>query len=602
LKYQNNIGIKGGRKMKGKKKEKLLIGAIGLFLILTVMPGTAYAEVPLKINYQGFLTDSGGEPVNGYRNFKFHIYNQLEGGASQWGAETHNNVLVSNGIFNVILRETTSLTPTHLYSDDTLYLGIEVGSGGSWDGQMSPRQQLTSVAYSIWAKSVENVTASTADPDNTFVGVDAGLVTTGGWNTFLGYTTGEVNTSGSQNTFIGSEAGAFNTTGFSNTFIGRRAGENNTSGNANTFIGKDAGRANISGGWNTFLGYLSGVSNTTGKWNTFIGTSAGEQNTIGDGNTFIGHHAGRQNEGDKNIFIGFEASYHEPAASSNKLIIESLQSSTPLIYGDFYSDLLTVNGRLLISQTSVSATIPSVHIRSSGAIFEGMTDSILVLEPDNPSRDAGLTLKTTRGTDHTYQIRAGDGHIAVDNKNFAIYDVTNNILRVTLDTNGNLGINTPTPTRKLFVNGDAGGTTHWYEASDRNLKKNIRTIEGALEKVENLRGVYYEWKDIDTRSEGQQLGMIAQEVMGVVPEVVQRKGEYYSMATAGLVPLLIEAVKDQQEIIDELIAKLDELENGKRAEIDSLRDQLTHLRALVETVMVQQTESKDNKDLLSMNK
>jgi hypothetical protein len=123
---------------------------------------------------------------------------------------------------------------------------------------------------------------------------------------------------------------------------------------------------------------------------------------------------------------------------------------------------------------------------------------------------------------------------------------------------GNVGIGTSSPSRKLFVSGDAGGTMAWYNDSDMRLKENIRTIEDALEKVKNLRGVFYKWKDTEARGEGQQVGMIAQEVQEVVPEVVQRKGEYYSMANASLVPLLIEAIKEQQKKIEELEARLNE--------------------------------------------
>jgi hypothetical protein len=71
--------------------------------------------------------------------------------------------------------------------------------------------------------------------------------------------------------------------------------------------------------------------------------------------------------------------------------------------------------------------------------------------------------------------------------------------------------------------------------------------------VRQLQGVSFEWKDTDEhRPEGQHIGMIAQNVKKVEPQVVDRKGEYYSMATANLGPLLVEAIKEQQEQIEEL--------------------------------------------------
>ena len=123
-----------------------------------------------------------------------------------------------------------------------------------------------------------------------------------------------------------------------------------------------------------------------------------------------------------------------------------------------------------------------------------------------------------------------------------------------------VGIGTSTPTRKLWVNGDAGGATDWYNDSDERLKKNITPIEDALDKISRLEGVYFEWQDAENRPDGRRVGLIAQEVEKVVPEVVDKKGEFYSMATAGLVPVLIEAIKEQQEQIDELRAKLAKLQ------------------------------------------
>jgi hypothetical protein len=115
---------------------------------------------------------------------------------------------------------------------------------------------------------------------------------------------------------------------------------------------------------------------------------------------------------------------------------------------------------------------------------------------------------------------------------------------------GKIGIGTTSPSRKLYVNGDAGGTTQWYADSDERLKQNISPIDNPLEKVMNLRGVYFEWKDTTNHPEGRQMGVIAQEVKEVVPEVVEEKGGYYQTAISNLVALLIEAVKEQQREIE----------------------------------------------------
>jgi hypothetical protein len=81
--------------------------------------------------------------------------------------------------------------------------------------------------------------------------------------------------------------------------------------------------------------------------------------------------------------------------------------------------------------------------------------------------------------------------------------------------------------------------------SDERLKSNIKTIENALEKVSQLRGVSFE------KNGENEIGVIAQEVQKVLPEVVQ-DGEYLSVAYGNIVGLLIEAIKEQQEQIEDL--------------------------------------------------
>lgn len=92
-------------------------------------------------------------------------------------------------------------------------------------------------------------------------------------------------------------------------------------------------------------------------------------------------------------------------------------------------------------------------------------------------------------------------------------------------------------------------------ASDSRLKENIKTISNALDKVNKLRGVNFTWSSNDK----QDMGVIAQEVLDVVPEVVEENADgYYGVSYGNLVGLLIEAIKEQ----DKKISKLEERLNG----------------------------------------
>jgi len=116
---------------------------------------------------------------------------------------------------------------------------------------------------------------------------------------------------------------------------------------------------------------------------------------------------------------------------------------------------------------------------------------------------------------------------------------------------GNVGIGTSTVSYKLDVSGDIRATGDVIAYSDARVKENISTIEKAIEKVKALRGVSYTRKDTDDKSE--KIGVIAQEVLEVLPQVVSQddKGQY-SVAYGNMVGVLIEAIKEQQRQIEDL--------------------------------------------------
>ena len=83
--------------------------------------------------------------------------------------------------------------------------------------------------------------------------------------------------------------------------------------------------------------------------------------------------------------------------------------------------------------------------------------------------------------------------------------------------------------------------------SDRRLKSNIRNLENSLDKVLNMQGVAFD--DFNGRAN---IGLIAQDVMNILPEVVIKGDEYYTLSYANIVAILIEAIKELKKEIDEL--------------------------------------------------
>ncbi|MBO7432752.1 MAG: tail fiber domain-containing protein [Salinivirgaceae bacterium] len=139
--------------------------------------------------------------------------------------------------------------------------------------------------------------------------------------------------------------------------------------------------------------------------------------------------------------------------------------------------------------------------------------------------------------------------------------------------NGNIGIGTSTPNYLLEVNGTIKAN-NVSETSDVRLKNNITTLNNSLQKVLQLRGVSYYWKpeaEIKTLlgthesmhyPETMQIGVVAQEVEEIFPELVQTdtKG-FKSVDYTKLTPVLIEAIKEQQKEIDELKAANNKLQS-----------------------------------------
>ena len=119
----------------------------------------------------------------------------------------------------------------------------------------------------------------------------------------------------------------------------------------------------------------------------------------------------------------------------------------------------------------------------------------------------------------------------------------------------------------------AGGTFHANAdvvafsstiASDMNLKENITDMKYGLDTVMQLRGVEYDWKRED---KGHDVGVLAQEVEAVVPELVKEvdglRGKFKAVDYNKLVPILIESIKELKIELDsyKALQEIDELKD-----------------------------------------
>jgi hypothetical protein len=136
-----------------------------VLLLLYTLPGIAAplqspsAVSTATIPYQGRLADSGGSPVTGMQNMEFRVYDVPTDGTPLWEElwTGGNAVSVSDGLFNVMLGSLNTGLASVVQGYDELYLGITVGT----DSEMSPRVQLGSVPFSMWALSMADGSVTT---------------------------------------------------------------------------------------------------------------------------------------------------------------------------------------------------------------------------------------------------------------------------------------------------------------------------------------------------------------------------------------------------------------------------------------------------------
>jgi hypothetical protein len=148
-------------------------------------------------------------------------------------------------------------------------------------------------------------------------------------------------------------------------------------------------------------------------------------------------------------------------------------------------------------------------------------------------------------------------------------------MRVT--SSGYVGIGTTTPAYQLEVNGGSATYAAYFTGnpvycngtvvgSDKRFKKNITKLESVNDKIKKLSGYTYnfnteEFKDRNFSKE-QQIGLLAQEIKEVFPQlVIEDKKGYLAVNYQGMIPVLLEAIKTQQKQLDKQDSTNNALQN-----------------------------------------
>jgi hypothetical protein len=217
----------------------------------------------------------------------------------------------------------------------------------------------------------------------------------------------------------------------------------------------------------------------------------------------------------------------------------------------------------------------------SGNVGIGTTSPSRALEVQS-SHDAEIGIKSSSANGRLWTLQSSDPADPGHGQSFQIIDRTAEASRVLIDTSGNVGIGTTSPGQKLHVAGNICATGTIGACSDARFKKNVMGLTDALDRVAQLRGVSFDWKREEFAdhqfADGRQVGMIAQEVEKVLPEVVARGNDGYRSVDYGrLTPLIVEAVKQIRFEKDEQIGAL-------RRENAELREMLKRVSERVDAL------------------
>jgi hypothetical protein len=625
-----------------------------LWLMLGLIPQLAWAEVPNIVNYQGYLENTDGEPLNATVNMTFALYATAQEDSALW-TETHQQIEVTNGVFSLILGSTTSFDNESLEGER--YLGVTVDG----DPEMTPRQQLTSAFFAMRAGVAESVKAATVETESIADGavtaekIAPQTITGDKIADLSGHNVTELDdvaNAGSGKIISDAERQKLQGLGTGSSIF-QLNGNNAYYTDGNVGIGTTTPSVSLDVHQDTSNEYTLRLFHTrdVGGNGILIESNGGDNDDTmlkirgdlngspkdlfmvkGTGNVGIGTtssgasldvHQDTSNEYTLHLF-------HTQDVGGNGILIESNggdNDDTMLkIRGDLNGspkDLFIVKGT---GNIGIGTTEPQAKLQVDGTIItqklatkesqkemiisvggnnlfkisrtlsthpahEGVYERRLeFLGPDDNSKDLGKTslyggialfgdkqhssigMGPSISFNSTFSNPSDNRHFFISlgdtsnnpgvSKNDVVFFSWNHLYKdhiqhLVLKANGNVGIGTINPQYKLDVAGTIRGNN--VSPSDQRLKQNIQPLENSLAKVAQLRGVRFEWKD-KAQDAGTQIGMIAQEVESVFPELVSTDSEgYKSLAYDKMTAVLIEAIKELKTQKDALKTIVDTL-------------------------------------------
>jgi hypothetical protein len=368
-------------------------------------------------------------------------------------------------------------------------------------------------------------------------------------------------------------------------------------------------------------------TNASGNWSVYDGTAAAYRAVIdSSGNVGIGTSSPSSQSGDANTLV-------VGSGSGNKglTIYSGTTSNGAIRFSDGTSGADTYRGQIDYDHNDnslkfVTDTSERMRIDSSGNVGIGTTSpnsyagqTALTINSSGVARvdlDVSDTIVGTLTGESTYVGLFSQG------ASTTLRLGTNNTERMRIDSSGNVGIGTSSPTARLSVADSKTGTeasphlvilgngytgNHWLDTSayyigqnsnarllriysgsneavgvelgvgatsfgtysDERLKKDITDLTNGLNKILALRPVNFKYKS-DADDYRNRIGIIAQSIVGQVDEALDEtkitaddETQYYNVRYQDLIPVLVKGIQEQQTQIQELEAKITALETNQ---------------------------------------
>ncbi len=501
--------------------------------------------------------DAGGNNTSGGNNT---FIGRFAGGTNATGSSNTMLGFAANSSTNNLSNATAIGANALVSQSNSLVLGSINGVNGATAdtnvgiGTNIPSQRLH-VNGNILATGNATINGSLTANATTFTTLNANSLTISGTTTSSIVNASQYNIDGNRfmrgggdNVFIGKDV-AVPANPFATTVVGSRAGQNLSNlSNANSFFGAYSGTSNTSGEHNSFIGSNAGGLNTTGNFNTFVGSSSGPNIVAGSQNTFIGSESGLESVGGNLLTtLGYRAS-GSSAAILNSTAIGArsyVTQSNSLVLGSISG----VNGATSSTNVGIGTTAPGYPLDIQGRL------RLRQPLPTDAANTAGLFLA-----------RNDAGGNPIDTAFIGMRNNTSVGFYSGQLVAWPLFVDTDTGFVTVTTLGPAGSTQLCRNANNQiatcsssiQYKTNVNSFGSGLDLIRKLRPVSFTWINGGMAD----LGLVAEEVAAVEPllTTTNSKGEVEGVKYDRIGVILIDAIQEQQSVIDALQQRIVKLE------------------------------------------